>query len=180
MFEDHFKLLFSELVDLPRSICKRDPAARNCLTVILLYPGFRAVVFYRVSHLLWELKIRFFARLLSEITRWISGIEIHPGASIGRRLFIDHGMGVVIGETAVLGDDVTIYHGVTLGGNSLESVKRHPTIGNQVTIGAGAKIIGPILIGDRVKIGANSVIVDSIGPDEVFAAPKAIKLHFKK
>jgi serine O-acetyltransferase len=172
----HFLSILREFIDLPRSICLRDPAARNLMTVILLYPGFRALVLYRISHLFWNFGLRFMARFLSEFTRWISGIEIHPGAMIGRRLFIDHGMGVVIGETAELGDDITIYHGVTLGGNSLQPVKRHPTIGNQVIIGAGAKIIGPILIGDRTKIGANAVVVDPIGPDEVFASPKATKI----
>lgn len=146
------------------------------MTVILLYPGFRALVLYRISHLFWSFGLRFLARFLSEFTRWISGIEIHPGAVIGKRLFIDHGMGVVIGETAELGDDITIYHGVTLGGISLQPVKRHPTIGNQVIIGAGAKIIGPIFIGDRTKIGANAVVVDHIGPDEVFASPKATRI----
>lgn len=136
-----------------------DPAARGAVEVFLLYSGLHALWWHRTAHALWRRKFRFLARLVSQTSRFLTGIEIHPGATIGRRFFIDHGMGVVIGETAIVGDDVMIYHGVTLGGTSLESVKRHPTIGNRVVIGAGAKILGNITIGDDCAIGANAVVV---------------------
>ena len=148
--------------DLDAAI-ERDPAVDSRLEMALASPGLHAIWAHRVSHRLWaQPGGRLVARLLSQISRSITGVEIHPGAQIGRRFFIDHGMGVVIGETAEVGDDVMIYHGVTLGGRSLKRVKRHPTVGNNVTIGAGARILGPVTIGDRVQIGANSVVVKDI------------------
>ncbi len=146
-------------------VFERDPAARTFIEVILCYPGFHALIFHRLSHYLWNKKFFFLARFVSHIARFLTGIEIHPGAKIGRRFFIDHGMGVVIGETAEIGDDVTIYHGVTLGGTSWRKGKRHPTIGNNVVIGAGAKILGPIVIGNNCLIGAGSVVVKDV-PDD--------------
>jgi serine O-acetyltransferase len=140
----------------------RDPAARSGIEIALLYPGLHAIWAHRVWHALWVRRVRFVARAGSQVTRWLTGIEIHPGATVGRRFFIDHGMGVVIGETAEVGDDVMLYHGVTLGGRSMEHVKRHPTVGNRVTIGAGARVLGPVLVGDDVQIGANSVVVKDI------------------
>ena len=139
----------------------RDPAARSSLEIALLYPGLHAVWSHRVWHALWVRRVRFLARAGSQLTRWLTGIEIHPGATIGRRLFIDHGMGVVIGETAEVGDDVLLYHGVTLGGRTRDAGKRHPTIGDGVAIGAGAKVLGPIRIGAGSVIGANAVVVES-------------------
>ena len=141
---------------------KRDPAARNLLEVALTYPGVHALWAHRFENWLWRNHLRFIARVLSNSTRRRTGIEIHPGALIGRRVFIDHGMGVVIGETAIVGDDVTIYHGVTLGGRSLEKGKRHPTIENNVILGAGAKILGNIIIGEGSTIGANQVVTRSL------------------
>jgi serine O-acetyltransferase len=150
------------LEDLDAAI-ERDPAVDSRVEMVLASPGLHAIWVHRVSHLLWSKPGgRLTARLLSQISRSITGVEIHPGARIGRRFFIDHGMGVVIGETAEVGDDVMIYHGVTLGGRSMKRIKRHPTIGNNVTIGAGARVLGPIDIGDRVQIGANSVVVKDI------------------
>ncbi len=140
----------------------RDPAARTRFEVISTYPGFHAVLVHRVSHVLWRNGLMWLARVLSNVARWFTGIEIHPGATIGRRFFIDHGMGVVIGETAEIGDDCTLYHGVTLGGTSWEKGKRHPTLGNDVVIGAGAKVLGPILIGDDVRIGSNAVVLKDV------------------
>lgn len=147
--------------DLNR-ILKEDPAARSKIEVFFLYPCIHALIVYRLAHKLYTHKWFFLARLLSQINRFFTGIEIHPGAKIGKGLFIDHGMGVVIGETAEVGDDVTIYHGVTLGGTGKDKGKRHPTIGDNVIIGAGAKVLGPITIGDNVKIGANSVVLKDV------------------
>lgn len=141
---------------------KRDPAARNVVEVALTYPGVHAIWAHRFENWLWRNHLRFIARGLSNSTRRRTGIEIHPGATMGRRVFIDHGMGVVIGETAIVGDDVTIYHGVTLGGRSLEKGKRHPTIENNVILGAGAKILGNIVIGEGSTIGANQVVTRSL------------------
>jgi len=141
------------------NISLKDPAARSILEVILLYPGFHAIILHRVSHFLYKHKLRFLPRLISQISRHLTGIEIHPGAKLGNRLFIDHGMGIVIGETAEVGDNCTIYHGVTLGGTGKDELKRHPTICNNVMIGAGAKVLGPITITDNVKIGAGAVVV---------------------
>lgn len=147
--------------DLNR-ILEEDPAARSKIEVFLLYPSVNALIAYRLAHKLYNHKLFFLARLISQLSRFFTGIEIHPGAKIGRGLFIDHGMGVVIGETAEVGDNVTIYHGVTLGGTGKDKGKRHPTVGNNVIIGAGAKVLGPIYIGDNVKIGANSVVLKDI------------------
>ncbi len=150
-----------------RCALNRDPAARNRLEVMLNYSGLHAIWFYRLTHWLWQHKRYLLARWLSQFARGITGIEIHPGAKIGRRFFIDHGMGVVIGETAEVGDDVTLYHGVTLGGVSLEKGKRHPTLHDRVVVGAGAKILGAIEIGAGSRIGANAVVVKPVPPESV-------------
>jgi serine O-acetyltransferase len=141
---------------------EKDPAARNALEVLILYPGVHALVTYRVTHWLWGIGFKFIARALSQFSRWITGIEIHPAAIIGKRFFIDHGMGVVIGETSELGDNVFVYQGVTLGGLATKKGKRHPTISNDVVIGAGAKILGPIKIGCNTKIGSGSVVLQNV------------------
>ena len=143
-------------------ILERDPAARGVLDVVLTYPGLHAVWGYRLSHLLWRAKLYLVARLVSSFVRVITGVDIHPGATIGQGLFIDHAIGVVIGETAEIGDDVTMYHGVTLGGLTLNKGKRHPTVGDRVMIGAGAKVLGPVTIGADSRIGANSVVVHDV------------------
>ncbi len=140
----------------------RDPAARNILEIIICYPGLHSIWVHRFSNILWHKNFKFLARLISQISRFVTGIEIHPGAKLGEGVFIDHGMGVVVGETAEVGDNVTIYHGVTLGGVSWSKSKRHPTIGNNVVIGAGAKILGNIKIGDNTTIGANSVVIKEV------------------
>jgi len=145
-----------------RSVFKRDPAARNVFEILTCYSGVQAVIIYRFTHILWRYKLYWIARFISTLARWITGIEIHPGAVIGRRFFIDHGMGVVIGETSEIGDDCMMYHGVTLGGTSWDKVKRHPTLKDGVIIGAGAKILGPITLGRNVRVGSNSVVVKSI------------------
>ena len=147
-----------------KNIKEKDPAAKNILEVIILYQGFHILIYHRIAHFLYKKKMNFLARLISQIGRFFTGIEIHPGAKIGKRLFIDHGMGIVIGETAEVGNDCTIYHGVTLGGTGKDKHKRHPTVGNNVMIGAGAKIIGAINIGDNVKIGAGAVVLKDIEP----------------
>jgi len=144
------------------NIFDNDPAARSVPEVLLCYPGLHAIWMHRLSHYLWNRNLKLIARFLSHINRFLTGIEIHPAAKIGRNFFIDHGMGVVIGETAEIGDNVTLYQGVTLGGTSLEKVKRHPTIGNNVVIGSGAKILGAFKIGDNSKIGSNSVVVREV------------------
>ena len=144
------------------NVMKNDPAARTKLEVLLLYQSIHVLIFYRIAHGLYKIKLFFLARLISQLGRFFTCIEIHPGAKIGKGLFIDHGMGVVIGETAEIGDNVTIYHGVTLGGTGKDKGKRHPTIGNNVIIGCGAKILGPISIGDGAKIGANSVVLKNV------------------
>ncbi|OCG74296.1 serine O-acetyltransferase EpsC [Microbacterium sediminis] len=146
---------------------RRDPAARGFLEIVLLYPGLHAIWAHRVWHALWRRGLRFVARAGSQLTRWLTGIEIHPGATIGRRFFIDHGMGVVIGETAEVGDDVMLYHGVTLGGRSLAKGKRHPTLGDGVAVGAGAKILGPVTIGAHSVVGANAVVTRDAPPHSV-------------
>ncbi|HLO30912.1 MAG TPA: serine O-acetyltransferase [Anaerolineales bacterium] len=150
-----------------QSVLDRDPAARNIWEVLLCYPGLHAIWTHRLAHRLWKGGLKLFARWISQIMRGITGIEIHPGATIGRNVFIDHGMGVVIGETAEVGNDVTIYHGVTLGGTSLQKTKRHPTIEDHVVIGAGAKVLGAITIGTNSRIGANAVVVKSTPPNSV-------------
>ncbi len=156
--------MFENLKEDIACIFDRDPAARTQFEVLTNYPGFHAIRLHRLSHRLWQRGWYWLARTLSTFTRWLTGIEIHPGAVIGRRLFIDHGMGVVIGETAQIGDDCTLYHGVTLGGTSWQKGKRHPTLGDDVIVGAGAKVLGPIMIGNGVRIGSNAVVVKSI-PD---------------
>lgn len=145
-----------------RAYQARDPAARSRLEIFLLYPGVHATIFHRVSHFLWTHHLRFLARLNSQLGRFFTGIEIHPGATIGRRLVIDHGMGIVIGETAEIGDDCLIYHGVTLGGTGKEKEKRHPTIGNNVMIACGAKVLGPFKVGDNSRIAAGAVVLDEV------------------
>lgn len=145
-----------------KNIMKKDPAARNILEVIILYPGFHILIFHRIANFLYRHKLFFLARLISQIGRFVTGIEIHPGAKIGKRLFIDHGMGIVIGETAEVGNDCTIYHQVTLGGTGKDKNKRHPTVGNNVMIGAGSKVLGPIKIGNNVKIGAGAVVIHEV------------------
>jgi len=143
-------------------VFERDPAARSRMEVLFLYPGLHAVWVHRLSHSLWLGGFKWLARMFSNLGRWFTGIEIHPGAQIGRRVFIDHGMGVVIGETAVIGDDCTLYHGVTLGGTSWQKGKRHPTLGRDVVVGAGAKVLGPIEVGDGARIGSNSVVLKPV------------------
>jgi len=155
----------------------RDPAARNGLEIAVLYSGLHAIWAHRLWHALWERRMRFLARAGSQLTRWLTGIEIHPGAKIGRRFFIDHGMGVVIGETAEIGDDVMLYHGVTLGGRQREGGKRHPTLGDGVAVGAGAKILGPITIGAGSAIGANAVVTRDAAPDSVLVGVPAKPRH---
>ena len=159
--------LFKAIIEDIRCAFERDPAARNWLEVLVNYSGLHAIWAYRITHWLWRMKLRFLARWLSQLARWLTGIEIHPGAEIGRRFFIDHGMGVVIGETSIIGNDVTLYHGVTLGGVSLEKGKRHPTVGDFVVVGAGAKVLGNIEIGAGSRIGANAVVVQAVPPDSV-------------
>ncbi len=146
-------------------VAKRDPAARNSFEVLLLYPGVHALLWHRIAHRLWRAGVKFPARFVAWLSRLLTNIDIHPGATIGRRFFIDHGAGVVIGETAVIGEDVTLYHGVTLGGASWAPGKRHPTIGDGVLIGAGAKILGPITVGAGARIGANSVVIEDVPPE---------------
>jgi serine O-acetyltransferase len=167
------------LLDTVKSIKKRDPAARSLLEIILLYPGFHALIWYRVARSFYIIHFYFLARLISQLARFLTGIEIHPGASIGKRLFIDHGLGVVIGETSIIGDDVTMYHGVTLGAKSMYHAKRHPTIGHGVMLGAGSKIIGDILIGDHSIVGANAVVTKSLSPHSIVGGVPAqsLKTH---
>jgi serine O-acetyltransferase len=156
--------MFSRLKEEIAVVFERDPAARNTWEVITCYPGFHAMLFHRFAHWLWGARLHWLARLTSYFSRWLTGIEIHPGATIGRRFFIDHGMGVVIGETAEIDDDCTLYHGVTLGGTSWNKGKRHPTLGKGVVVGAGAKILGPITIGAGARIGSNAVVVKEVPP----------------
>lgn len=156
--------MFARLREDIQSVFDRDPAARSAWEVLTCYPGVHAAITYRFSHWLWGHRLRWLARFVSHLGRILTGIEIHPGATIGRRFFIDHGMGVVIGETAVIGDDVTLYHGVTLGGTSWNKGKRHPTLEKGVVIGAGAKVLGPITIGAGAKIGSNAVVVKDVPP----------------
>ncbi|MGR8929674.1 MAG: serine O-acetyltransferase [Gammaproteobacteria bacterium] len=154
--------MFRQIREDIHCVFARDPAAKSVFEVVTTYPGFHALLIHRVSHWLWARRFRYPARYLSFLGRWLTGIEIHPGAQIGRRFFIDHGMGVVIGETAVIGDDCTLYHGVTLGGTSWNKGKRHPTLKNGVVIGAGAKVLGPIEIGEGARVGSNSVVVKPV------------------
>ena len=155
-------LMFDRLKEDINCVFERDPAARNAFEVLTTYPGVHALLFHRMSHWLWRIKLRWLARMLSALSRWLTGIEIHPGATIGRRFFIDHGMGVVIGETAHIGDDCTLYHGVTLGGTSWVKGKRHPTLKNNVIVGAGAKVLGPIEVAEGGRIGSNAVVMKDV------------------
>jgi serine O-acetyltransferase len=154
--------MFERIKEDIQCVFERDPAARTAFEVLTTYPGLHAVLLHRVSHWLWHMKLKWLARALSNIARLFTGIEIHPGATIGRRFFIDHGMGVVIGETTEIGDDCTLYHGVTLGGTTWDKGKRHPTLGRDVVIGAGAKVLGPIMINDGVRIGSNAVVLKDV------------------
>jgi serine O-acetyltransferase len=156
--------MFERMREDIRCVFERDPAARTAWEVFTTYPGVHAVWAHRLAHAVWVRDLRWLGRWLSTVARLLTGIEIHPGAQIGRRFFIDHGMGVVIGETAVIGDDCTLYHGVTLGGTSWQKGKRHPTLGNDVVVGAGAKVLGPIEIGDGARIGSNAVVLKPVPP----------------
>ena len=156
--------MFRRLREDIRSVFDRDPAARNSWEVMTCYPGVHALILHRLAHWFWGVRLFWLGRAVSHLARFLTGIEIHPGATIGRRFFIDHGMGVVIGETSVVGDDVTLYHGVTLGGTSWNKGRRHPTIEDGVVIGAGAKVLGPLTIGARAKIGSNAVVVKNVPP----------------
>ncbi len=151
-----------KLFDTSKSILKRDPAAKSLVEVVLLYPGVHALAFYRVAHLFYKLRLFFVARVISQLARFFTGIEIHPGATIGKRLFIDHGMGLVIGETTIISDDCVLYHGVTLGGKSSEDAKRHPTLKNNVVVGANAQVLGNITIFEHATIGANAVVTKDV------------------
>lgn len=164
------------MIDFLRAYKNYDPAAKSLIEIALLYPGPRAIFFHRIAHFFYGLNLFFVARLISEIARFLTGIEIHPGASIGQRVVIDHGMGTVIGETAEIGNDCIIFHGVTLGGLKFTPGKRHPTLGNQVLVGAGAKILGPVNIGNGSRVGANSVVIKDLPPHGiVFAQPPIVK-----
>ncbi len=154
-----YRLFFKDEID---AAFERDPAARDMFSVILTYPGLHAIFYYRVAHWLYGANLHLLSRIISQFARWITGVEIHPGAKVGKGLFIDHGMGVVIGETAILGDNVTLFQGVTLGGTGKQKGKRHPTLGNNVVVGAGAKVLGDIHVGDNVSIGANAVVVRDV------------------
>jgi len=153
-----FKRIKSDI----NSVLEKDPAARNTFEVLTTYPGLHAILFYRLTHWLWGKGLKWLARFISGLARWFTGIEIHPAAKIGERFFIDHGMGIVVGETVEIGDDCTLYQGVTLGGISTSEGKRHPTLGNRVVVGAGAKVLGPFTIGDDVKIGSNAVVLKGV------------------
>nr|WP_239528704.1 serine O-acetyltransferase EpsC [Microbacterium esteraromaticum] len=165
--------IFSRVREDLAAARRRDPAARSGVEVALLYPGLHAVWSHRLWHALWRRDLRFVARMGSQVTRWLTGIEIHPGARIGRRFFIDHGMGVVIGETAEIGDDVMLYHGVTLGGRTRDHGKRHPTLEDGVSVGAGAKILGPVRIGARSVVGANAVVTKDSPADSILVGVPA-------
>lgn len=166
-----------ELYKDAKNILEKDPASNNIFEVIILYPGFHAIVWHRISHYIYSCGLRFVPRLLSQISKFFTGIEIHPGAKIGNRLFIDHGTGIVIGETAEVGDDCTIYHGVTLGGRGEYKVKRHPTIGNNVLIGCGATVLGDIVIESNVKIGAGAVVLENLKSNSTYVGIPARKVE---
>ena len=167
--------LFTRLTEDVRTAQAKDPAARGALEVVLTYPGLHAIWCYRVAHALWRRDHQLLARLLSHLARLLTGVEIHPAASIGRRFFIDHGMGVVVGETADIGDDVLMYHGVTLGGNSMRREKRHPTIENDAVLGANATLIGAITVGEGARIGAGAVVSDDVSAGATMVGPKATR-----
>ena len=164
------------MFDFLKAYKEYDPAAKSYLEIFFLYPGPRALFFHRMAHFLYTIKLFFIARLVADISRTLTGIEIHPGATIGKRLVIDHGVGCVIGETAEIGDDCVIFHGVTLGGVKFNKTKRHPTVGNRVLIGTGAKVLGPIRIGDDSKIGANAVVMKEVPNGSVIVAPASVDL----
>ena len=169
-------MIFSDIKRQVKNIKNSDPASTNSLSILLLYPSIHAIFFYRIAHFLYGIHLYFLARLISQLTRFFTGIEIHPGATIGKGLFIDHGMGVVIGETTIIGDDVKMFHGVTLGGTGNQKGKRHPTIGNNVEIGAGAKVLGDIVVEDNVRIGANAVVLKDVPKDHIaVGVPAKIK-----
>ena len=172
--------MFSRIKEDIKSVFDRDPAARTTLEVLLNYPGMHAIWVHRLSHKLWKAEFKFIARCMSTFSRWLTGVEIHPGATLGRRFFIDHGMGVVIGETAEIGEDCTLYHGVTLGGTSWKPGKRHPTLGNNVVIGAGAQVLGPIYIGNGGKVGSNSVVVKDLPENATAVGIPARIVNIKK
>lgn len=159
------------MIDFLKAYKNYDPAAKSLWEVALLYPGPKAILSYRIANMLYRLHFFFLARLVSELGRWLTGIEIHPGARIGKRLVIDHGMGLVIGETAEIGNDCIIFHGVTLGGTKFDPIKRHPTLGNRVLIGAGAKVLGPIKLGDGCRVGANAVVTKEVPPGAIVIGP---------
>jgi serine O-acetyltransferase len=156
--------MWNGMIDFLQAYRRYDPAAKSTIEIALLYPGPRVMLFHRIAHWFYKQHLHFIARFVSELGRFLSGIEIHPGARLGRRLVIDHGMGVVIGETSEIGDDCIIFHGVTLGGTKFDNVKRHPTVGNRVLIGTGAAILGPIVLGDDSRVGANAVVTRSVEP----------------
>ncbi|SEO66488.1 serine O-acetyltransferase [Halogranum amylolyticum] len=168
--------LVSRFVEDIRTAQAKDPAARGPLEVLLTYPGLHAIWLYRVAHVLWEGGLRLPARLLSHLARGLTGVEIHPAATIGRRFFIDHGMGVVVGETAEIGDDVLMYHGVTLGGNSMRREKRHPTVEDDAVLGANSTLIGAITVGEDTRIGAGAVVSDDVPAGATIVGPKATRL----
>ncbi|MGL4451840.1 MAG: serine O-acetyltransferase EpsC [Sarcina sp.] len=174
------KKLFNNLKKDIKNVLKNDPAAKSKLEILLLYPGVHALISYRIAHKFYQKKMFFISRMISQVSRFFTGIEIHPGAKIGEGLFIDHGMGVVIGETAEIGNNVVIYHGVTLGGTGKDIGKRHPTIGNNVVIGCGAKVLGPIIIEDNVKIGANSVVLERMPEKATAVGIPAINVNKNK
>lgn len=164
------------MIDFLKAYKNYDPAAKSYAEIFLLYPGPRALFFHRIAHFLYQIGLFFMARLVADISRTLTGIEIHPGAQIGKRLVIDHGVGCVIGETAVIGDDCIIFHGVTLGGLKFDPVKRHPTVGNKVLIGTGAKVLGPIKIGDGSRIGANAVVMKEVPAGATVVAPQSVEI----
>ena len=167
------------MIELMKAYRNYDPAAKSYAEIFFLYPGPRALFFHRIAHFLYKIRLFFIARLVADISRTITGIEIHPGAKIGKRLVIDHGVGCVIGETAEIGNDCILFHGVTLGGLKFDPVKRHPTVGNRVLIGTGAKVLGPIKIGDGARIGANAVVLKEVPPGAIVVAPHSIEIPAK-
>ena len=170
-------MIFKKLINEIDSIIERDPAAGSRLGVVFLYPTFHVMFFYKIGNIFWRYNLKFFARLIMYLARIFTGIEIHPAAKIGKNMFIDHGMGVVIGETSEIGDNVLIYHGVTLGGNSLSRGKRHPTLNDNVIIGAGAKILGPVTVGKAARVGANAVVTKNVPANCTFMGIPAKKLE---
>lgn len=166
--------LMTDMLALLRTYKAYDPAAKSLIEIALLYPGPKVLLCHRIAHFFYKRHFYFLARLFCEIGRFLTGIEIHPGATIGKRLVIDHGMGVVIGETAIVGDDCIIFHGVTLGGIKFDPIKRHPTIGNRVLIGTGAKLLGPLTVGDGASIGANSIVVKDVPAGATLVSPLAV------